>query len=56
MEEDSNPGTYTVQAIHPDLEPVVETYPTATAADIRASQLFAAGYVVSVVYARAERT
>jgi hypothetical protein len=53
MDEDSNPGTYTIHAAHPDLEPVAaETYPTATAANIRAGQLFAAGYIVTVVYSR----
>jgi hypothetical protein len=56
MVEDRNPGTYTVHATHPDLEPVAaETYPTATAANVRAGQLFAAGYSVMVVYSRSHK-
>ena len=56
MDEDSNPGTYKVLAAHPDREPAVEeTYPTATAANVRAGQLFAAGYTVTVIYSRTHK-
>jgi hypothetical protein len=56
MDEESNPGTYKVQAIHPDREPAVEEiYPTATEANVRAGQLFAAGYIVTVVYSRTHK-
>jgi hypothetical protein len=57
MGKDDNPGTYTVRAIHPKREPPVieESCPTATAADIRARQLFAAGYNVMVTYSRTHK-
>jgi hypothetical protein len=57
MDEDGNPGTYTIRATHPKLElpKVEENCPTAKAADIRARQLYAAGYNVAVIYSRTHK-
>jgi hypothetical protein len=57
MGKDDNPGTYTVRAINPELEPPVieESCLTATAADIRVMQLFAIGYNVMVIYSRTHK-
>ena len=47
-------GTYSVRATNPKLNPpiVVESCPTSAAMEIRAGQLYLAGYDVEVIHSR----
>jgi hypothetical protein len=57
MDEGGDTRTFTIRAIHRKLDPplVEESCPTAAAADIRAAQLYAAGYNVTVIYSRTHK-